>query len=166
MRDGHAHATDHVVAHYHMAKVAHCGQFVSIQKCTKFFIKFFADKLSLVKNIRIFFIFLGKDTDTSKSKRRRKSIIPFGFPKKKSLGSLCDSMESASSDSEQESSVKLRSPNLYYLILEAEEKITREYMKSRQANLTRFLYKIYKNDIFTLLHRNFPLFWIKILLDS
>lgn len=51
------------------------------------------------------------DTDTSKSKRRRKSIIPFGFPKKKSLGSLCDSMESASSDSEtQESSVKLRSP--------------------------------------------------------
>ena len=100
-----------VVAHNHVAKVAHCGQFVSVWKRAKIFIKFFSDKLSLVKNIRIFFIFLWKD-------------------------------------------------------LEAEEKITREYMKSRQANLTRFLYKSYKKFFFTILHRNFPLFWIKILLYS
>ena len=99
--DGHAHAgaPDHVVAHYHVAKVAH---FVSSKNAQKFF----ADKISLVKNIRMFFIFLGKD-------------------------------------------------------LGAEEKITREYRKSRQAFLTIFLYKSYKNNkcspvFLTILVNTFP----------
>ena len=99
LRDGHVHP-NHVVAHSTWPKLPSSLD----QKCTK--IKFFADKLSLVKNIRIFFIFLGKD-------------------------------------------------------LEAEEKITRECIKSRQANLTIFLYKSYKNNIFNLLHLNFPLFFDK-----
>ena len=56
--------------------------------------------------------------------------------------------------------------------MEAEEKITGMHGIPCQANLTRFLHKIYKNDIFTIQHqvrfltKTFHFFWIKILLDS